>query len=872
MSTQSAKRSRQNRISRFDGEAKVHHAAGSVVHAMMEGLEDRRMLSASVLRPDHVVIVIEEDRFADALGDSAHLPYVNQLAQTALVYTNSHGVGHPSEPNYLALFSGSTQGVTDNGTNHNFPGVQNLASQLNSSTYNAQYQSFAGYSENLPHDGDTTTKIAGDPNNLSAPPDLYVRNYNPMAMFSNVGTQNGVSVPNSAVNLRFSDFPTSANYNNLANVSFVIPNNLHNTHGSNEQAPWAADPSDYDQLRTAADTWLQQNISAYAQWATTHNSLLIITGDEEETDSTPTSSIDTLITGDPRLFVAGTNSTSINHFTLNRTLEDMYSLSYLGVTGGVAGLNANASGQLVPDGSVNNQITSTSLSSTSPSSVFKQSVTFTATVTAATGTPSGSVNFLDGTTLLGTGTLNASGVAKLTLSTLAVGGHSVSAAYTGVSGFSASTSSTVLQTVTQASSSTSLAASANPAVVGQSVTFTATVASVSPSIGTPGGTVTFNDGATVLGTATLSAGAATFTTSTLAIGSHSITVSYAGNSNYSSSASAPLTSTTNQAATTTSLASSKNPAAPGTSVTFTATISVTGPGGGKPDGNVDFYDGATLLGSGAVNTSGIASFSTTALTLGSHSITANYGGSGNYTGSTSPVLTQTISSVVTIPPAPTGISASKNFGDRIEITWAASSGAATYEVWRNTTNSSSSAARITSPDVSTLIYKDTTATVSKTYYYWVKAKNSAGTSGFSASASGLRVVPGPANDNFASATGLTGSTVTTTGTNSNGTKEVGEPNHGGNTGGRSVWYAWTAPTSGTVTLDTKGSNFDTTLGVYTGNSVSTLTTIASNDDDYVNGLTTSKVTFNVTAGTTYYFAVDGYSGVAGSIVLNLKLV
>ena len=108
------------------------------------------------------------------------------------------------------------------------------------------------------------------------------------------------------------------------------------------------------------------------------------------------------------------------------------------------------------------------------------------------------------------------------------------------------------------------------------------------------------------------------------------------------------------------------------------------------------------------------------------------------------------------------------------------------------------------------------------------------------------------------------------GTNVNATKEAGEPNHGGNAGGKSVWYSWTAPSSGVVSIDTHGSSFDTLLGLYTGTSVAALTTVASNDDNPAGGTTTSKVRFTTTAGTTYQIAVDGYGGISGSITLNLS--
>jgi hypothetical protein len=133
----------------------------------------------------------------------------------------------------------------------------------------------------------------------------------------------------------------------------------------------------------------------------------------------------------------------------------------------------------------------------------------------------------------------------------------------------------------------------------------------------------------------------------------------------------------------------------------------------------------------------------------------------------------------------------------------------------------------------------------------------------------------PPNNNFASAT-VIGSlsatnTVTVTGYNNLATKEPGEPNHAGNAGGHSVWWKWTAPTNGNVALDTRGSYFDTTLGVYTGNSVSTLTTIAANDDITSGQVQASSLNFNATAGTVYYFAVDGFAADDGGISLNLAL-
>ncbi|NEP89273.1 MAG: S8 family serine peptidase [Okeania sp. SIO2C2] len=128
---------------------------------------------------------------------------------------------------------------------------------------------------------------------------------------------------------------------------------------------------------------------------------------------------------------------------------------------------------------------------------------------------------------------------------------------------------------------------------------------------------------------------------------------------------------------------------------------------------------------------------------------------------------------------------------------------------------------------------------------------------------------GVENDNLSNSISLSGSSASTTGSNINATKESGEPNHAGNPGGSSVWWNWTAPSSGSVTIGTNGSDFDTILGIYTGSSVSNLTEVDS-DDDGGDGLQ-SQVTFDVVGGTNYKIAVDGFSGSEGNIVLDLDL-
>jgi len=285
--------------------------------------------------------------------------------------------------------------------------------------------------------------------------------------------------------------------------------------------------------------------------------------------------------------------------------------------------------------------TTTTLSSSSLTPIFGASVTFTAVVSGTTGTPTGSVTFMDGITTLGLGPLNGSGTAAFATSSLGIGSHSITATYTGDATDSASTSNTVSVTVNKASTSTALTVTPNPSVYGGSVTFTATV--TSSTAGTPTGSVTFLDGSTVLGTGPVSGGMATYATTTLGLGSHSITAVYGGDTSFSTSTSPAVTQTVNQASTSTALTVTPNPSVYGGSVTFTATVTSSG---GAPTGSVTFKDGSTVLGTGTVS-GGTATYATTSLNAGTHSITAAYGGDTNFVASTSPVTTQTVNQAPT---------------------------------------------------------------------------------------------------------------------------------------------------------------------------------------------------------------------------------
>ncbi len=142
--------------------------------------------------------------------------------------------------------------------------------------------------------------------------------------------------------------------------------------------------------------------------------------------------------------------------------------------------------------------------------------------------------------------------------------------------------------------------------------------------------------------------------------------------------------------------------------------------------------------------------------------------------------------------------------------------------------------------------------------------------GFTARAVILNLTSGSlSNDDFSNALPIQGKVYSISWNNNLASKEAGEPAHAGNMGGKSVWWKWTATDSGPVTIDTEGSTFDTILGAYTGNNVSQLTEIAS-DDDSGTGLL-SRIMFSAIKGRNYYIVVDGYNGRSGNLRLNLLL-
>jgi hypothetical protein len=372
---------------------------------------------------------------------------------------------------------------------------------------------------------------------------------------------------------------------------------------------------------------------------------------------TPTGTVNFTIDGSPA--GSGTLSggtTSISTSSLSAGTHTVVA-SYTGDTN-----FTGSSGSLTQ--TVNQASSSTAVSSSVNPSVFGQSVTFTATVSSSAGTPTGTVQFIVDGSNFGNPVALSGATASTTTGGLSVGTHTITASYSGDTNFSGS-SGTLSggQTVNQASSTTSVSSSLNPSTFGQSVTFTTTVAAVSPGAGSPGGTVQFViDGSNFGSPVALSGGSASVTTSTLSGGVHTVSATYSGDANFTgSSGTLSGGQTVNAASTTTAFASSANPSLYGNSVTFTATVTSTA--GVVNTGTVTFLDGANTLASVGVS-SGKATFATGALTAGIHSITASYSDGSNF-GSSSASLNQTVNQR---PLFITANSTSKNEGDTLTFT------------------------------------------------------------------------------------------------------------------------------------------------------------------------------------------------------------
>jgi acid phosphatase len=237
--------------------------------------------AVSVPTPAHVVVVVLENHAYQQVIGSPDAPFLNGLARQGALFTHSYAITHPSEPNYLALFSGSTHGVTSDACPVTFT-APSLASRLL-----AAGKTFAGYAEGLSATGSPVCSAGS-----------YARKHVPWADFGNIPA---------SVNRPFTSFP-SADFSRLPTVSFVIPDLCNDMH---------------DCSVATGDSWLRAHLGGYLRWAMTHNSLLIVTWDED--DGTAANQIATIFAG--QQVQPGRYSRRITHYSVLATIEAAYGLT-----------------------------------------------------------------------------------------------------------------------------------------------------------------------------------------------------------------------------------------------------------------------------------------------------------------------------------------------------------------------------------------------------------------------------------------------------------------------------------------------------------------------------------------------------------------
>ncbi len=247
-------------------------------------------------RISHITVVIMENYDYEQIIGNAAAPYTNQLARANTLFTNSHAVSHPSEPNYLALFSGSTHGVTSDYCPMTFY-TQNLGSELL-----AHGHTFEGYADDWPSSGNP---CYGAYSSTVGSHYLYWRKHVPWADFSNFAYRTyGHNYYGAGTPL-------------TGSVNFVIPNICHDMH---------------DCSVAAGDSWLAHNIPAIQSYDSTHNGLLIVTFDEAS-DST-SNHIVTIMSG--AMMPKGLRTTWINHYSVLRFIESNFGLPLLGYSYGAS--------------------------------------------------------------------------------------------------------------------------------------------------------------------------------------------------------------------------------------------------------------------------------------------------------------------------------------------------------------------------------------------------------------------------------------------------------------------------------------------------------------------------------------------------------
>ena len=248
------------------------------------------------IRPfDHIFMVLLENVGYEAvIGNFVDAPYINNtLLPQATLYTMSFGITHPSLPNYLALFSGSTQGVTNDACSNGPFQAPNLYGRMARAGLTIQ-----GLMEDLPYDGFRGCAY-----------DHYLKRHNPCPFFTNVPGWTWVV---------YNGLPAV-----VPNFAFIVPNTRHDMHDGMNLAK---------QIRRG-DRWLSRNLPQFIDYANAHNGLVILTMDEGHVAN----HIPTLLIG-PRIANGVINNTQVNHYNLLKTITDNFGLRALGNCVGLPGL------------------------------------------------------------------------------------------------------------------------------------------------------------------------------------------------------------------------------------------------------------------------------------------------------------------------------------------------------------------------------------------------------------------------------------------------------------------------------------------------------------------------------------------------------
>lgn len=311
-------------------------AAGLATYRLFSSGLERRDFAAELgvtatpklSRPDHVVIVIEENKSFDDIIKSVNAPYLKSLTQRGALLTDFYALHHPSQPNYLEFFAGGDQKVF----NDDCLTTRFVASSLGGNLINKGL-SFVGYAEDLPADLSVCEK------------GHYAIKHCPWLNFTDVPAENaGGPKTSKRFDPQFWSNPHE-NFDSLPTLALVIPNLLNDMHDHRKDKAAACNKGDgFARSICFGDEWLRANLDAYARWSENNNSLLIVTWDEDSDTSYKmphklSNKIDTKVGSENQIATVlvgamvkpgSISGQRYTHYDLLRTLEDMYGLARAG--------------------------------------------------------------------------------------------------------------------------------------------------------------------------------------------------------------------------------------------------------------------------------------------------------------------------------------------------------------------------------------------------------------------------------------------------------------------------------------------------------------------------------------------------------------